>query len=1455
MSKQVIPNPVPEELAIKKDSWKGISWALGNIFLGKEDEFFNNLLENRLSAYETNRNQTTTNAVSFFKDTATSIVSNISSITSILSFIIQNPKATVNLVELGKNPTIYLDKDFQREIIENENLWNKFLPTWIEKLPEIGKVLANSGVEIFKEGRVLDSVGLNLLKDALKNPNNLQVIKSIVLESLEPFPDFGKITKNTLGMLATDENFNKFFEVKGEAIKNYLQTINNTVTAGDVTRVMDKLSRVVKEDDLLRILPDKIKHNQVLYSEFVSKVLMNLDDPNIYSKETISRELMKTAQSQNITINNQELDKLIDASESLLKRFTLPEYKKMEAVKNNSAELIAIIINENASRDPVKEIMAQLNLRPEFKELNLKQQNKLELDLHKAVPLVTPLVREYLNLYRVAPELLNHIPALLNKMPEINSIYTSMQTKGLFEWVGESLEMFTNDPRLRQFIENNSDFIPNVAKGVIAATPFLQKTTQDFRFDGKILDILGYILVKPELAASMINSLNRGNYIELTQTLINTLNDREITGFKEELQRQASHGLFTNLIIGVIEQNEKALIASNGDLSTSLKSTMEKFGITTENINIIIGVFPILLNKPNELQKLFAQFQSGEYPEMARDILAMTATNPVMREYISKTENKAIFTNILSKVKETAFRSADLQSYQIGDEISQVFEILTKPETKQFMDPLLNNYKRGEWLDLAKNACRFMDESPEFKKYLLANEENFAKIIKIALDKVPAVKSYIGGKDIGELANKNLVHQLIKDPKGILKLIESFEKGNIALGKALITRSYNDPELRKAVVSAAKTAIPNLLYSFLPSMGDQQNIVTSIITELGKGSLEHMERRNVLDVVKNFEFTGGSDNPKNKILIELLDRNILFDRVSIRLGELVKLHNLEFSNMSFVNTTMSNITFENSIFKNVSFNDAVLLNVSFQGATIDAHTLGSMVDSVRKGEVYLHGAKIVGDLSSINLSGINLSGADLSEVTSLKNVNLEGANLENVIFPAANKLDFSEAFNIDKATFSEEVINAEIIAVQKETLIKMAVNTMATKSLIFAEPMSNDQKMELTNHIISLRGTIVGQYILKTLENNPEDIFNNNFSVKENKTNNIKDYKDKTSSMLTTIFQNRNSLQDIELAVATNLMADKVTEQLFGRGDHRGEDGKIIRELMHNVITEFLKENPKMTMDDMLKHKGYESLVTSIAAEIKNTKTKYTTAGYLLGGVYLPNEVSLDEALTNKLKSKMNNALGHYKLDDTEKDFINKLSSNIGIKMFGKGASTARSKDTELVKEALISTFYSIKAGHEPESTIDLNPFIEGKLFNKMLTKALTELFKSNSTYTKAGLISGGIYLEEKKIYNKDFTKQVTSLMAEYLNYPEKPSHKKPFPESKKDEPVPKVISRVVTTLESSVNNPVKFAEEALKGSNSRALSKSTSSNMQFSSVTDPATSAVKIRVNRTPETKGGRSL
>lgn len=202
----------------------------------------------------------------------------------------------------------------------------------------------------------------------------------------------------------------------------------------------------------------------------------------------------------------------------------------------------------------------------------------------------------------------------------------------------KTLEMTKNNEELKNFFANNKEFLPNAALGIIENNPDLQKMTSDYNFDKQMLNIVGEVMSQPERAYEIMVDVNKGNYMGVTAHLVTSLNDPSFK-LKDVLLEQSKNGLFDNLIKGTLEQDEK-----NGGV---IKKQLEDYGLKTEDVTKLTGVMPLLLDKPESLQKVFGNFVKGNYTGMVKELIILTKEKPEIKQYLN--DNIEIFSKVLDK--------------------------------------------------------------------------------------------------------------------------------------------------------------------------------------------------------------------------------------------------------------------------------------------------------------------------------------------------------------------------------------------------------------------------------------------------------------------------------------------------------------------------------------------------------------------------------------------------------------------------------------------------------------------------------------------------------------------------------------------------------------------------------------------------------------------------------------
>jgi|GEM_PF-5628265 len=308
--------------------------------------------------------------------------------------------------------------------------------------------------------------------------------------------------------------------------------------------------------------------------------------------------------------------------------------------KQKYAEVQKVFDRNPALKQLIAENINSYNDIKDFKKLSEKKKAALEGFLEDAKVQAKPFLKEYFESYNIDPKILSTVPSLLNEFSKIKEIFDSLNNpkQRVMVAVEKVLEMTKDNKELRNFLAQNKEFLPNVALGVMKNTPNLQKMTEDYNLDKQMLDIVGELMSKPEVAHNIIAEVNKQNYKGVASELIIALNDTSFK-LKDVLLEQSKTGLFDNLIKGVLEQDEK----SGG----AIKKQLENYGLKAEDVIKLTSVVPLLLDKPKSLEKVWNGFVKGNYMAITKELITLTKHNPEIKQYLN--DNKEIFAGILDK--------------------------------------------------------------------------------------------------------------------------------------------------------------------------------------------------------------------------------------------------------------------------------------------------------------------------------------------------------------------------------------------------------------------------------------------------------------------------------------------------------------------------------------------------------------------------------------------------------------------------------------------------------------------------------------------------------------------------------------------------------------------------------------------------------------------------------------
>lgn len=325
-------------------------------------------------------------------------------------------------------------------------------------------------------------------------------------------------------------------------------------------------------------------------------------------------------------------------------------------------------------------------------------------------------MKEYFENYRLDPKVLSTVPSLLNEIPKIKEVFDTLNdpNQGLMIAIEKTLEMTKDNKELRDFFANNKEFLPNAALGIIENNPDLQKITKDYNFDKQMLNIVGEMMSKPEMAHDIMLDVNKGDYMSVTNSLILALNDPSFK-LKDTLAQQSKDGLFDNLFKGVVDVDAKD--------SGVIKQQLENYGLQAEDVVKLSKVMPLLLDKPESLQKVFSSFVKGDYTGIAKELITLTKDNPEIQQYLN--DNKRIFakvgvkvgldyvtqavTNIFSGTPQPVEDKITDKNILIDQAVDKIF-LQAKSESKQ------NLPNKKEFANEVKTLCK---ENPELENYIV----------------------------------------------------------------------------------------------------------------------------------------------------------------------------------------------------------------------------------------------------------------------------------------------------------------------------------------------------------------------------------------------------------------------------------------------------------------------------------------------------------------------------------------------------------------------------------------------------------------------------------------------------------------------------------------------------------------------------------------------------------------
>lgn len=921
------------------------------------------------------------------------------------------------------------------------------------------------------------------------------------------------------------------------------------------------------------------------------------------------------------------------------------------------------------------------------------------------------------------------VPVLLNNPESLKKFYNSFNKGDYATLAKDLLEMSKNNPAVGKYLEKNKDLFVGVINASVAATPGMK----GYDIKGELYPILPHLFRHPDTMIKVIEDYQKGNSKEAVQEILGLIAKDD--GLKQYFKENGKNlqDLITSSVIQYIEsdtllnQLPRTKERSEEPPSELLANKLEKYGIKIEDLSKITEIVPILLDKPEDLQRFYNNFNKSDYVALAKDMLEMSKDNPAVKEYWDR--NQDIFKGVITNVIKS---SPILEKYELRGELLELFGPLLTSNNAPQVKEMVEKYQKGDWPGIAIDFCSMIEKDPEFKRHLDNNKGNLGKIVQAVVDNIPYVKQFTGDMKIDDL-----VASILKDPQGLREGIESYQKGGKTmvwgLAKLGVVKVL-DSEFRSAALKAVGTWL----------LGDgslKQQMVDRIM------ELEPTESHNNLNDLtkKTIKLLNNGSEEQISQLEDLVKKNQLFSNVTIKgsTNKMFKMENMDISE-SFVNSTFENVSFKGSKIINSSFLNANFKNVDFSGAEIDGAALASMELQLQKNPQLLKGVKIVGDIPpGTNLSGVDLSGVDLSKVTSMKGVNIKNTELLGVVLPS--KTIFESAYNLQNAHMPEGYVTEEMIANNQDKVINLMLDSIEIKNNAPLDLKFREKIVEIYKS-----DTLIGEKLREDLSNDPQIITQGGFP--KTSYNHFSELSTATSA-ITILYDSRNDFASIETKLYANIIADKVSENLFGKGDNRGNDSVLIRNAVSEACSNFLKANPNAKIQDVLTSPRLDNMTKEITEQVKSV-SKYTSIGLVSGGIYLP-KTSITTELIDSVTEKIEHNVGFNKDELAQ---IQNLTNVVSKNLFGDGAVGSRAPDAAMIMATLMDTFKELKKENKNIDVTDiiasnakkLSGEVDAGYFSTTRT-GLTELYYKNSSSTTVGLVSGGIYLDKQTIQGTAF--------------------------------------------------------------------------------------------------------
>ena len=1133
---------------------------------------------------------------------------------SLVGSFLKAPFKTWNLLKFYRNQDKYNTPEFQTALLNSDKTWD-FVDRTADNLENVSTLMTNMGVDLFQEGKPLDQKGMSRIKGALKNPEFISAIKDLAVASRGANPNYLELSSKLLGAIDKAPNASAFLSEKGKSIQDY-------ITAS--------VESQINQDAALRKEWSELSQNPNKQKERIEKIkfLKRVGITGKAYEEALQNGTLPKTLKENIAeygMQPKDLNNILNIVPILL---------------DSPGQLKGVIdsVNQGKYSDIARQVIDLAEEKPEIKEY-LNENKEV---FGKIINTMLQSNEHFAN-SGLGGQVYNLVPALFNNPAALKEIINIYDKGDYVAMAPKIFELIEKDPDIRNYFAENSAGFEKLTTAIIQDTiKQSRESLKQENIDWQKLDSKAkrnYLDNNPAWKdysdSAKDRMVKRGKLQDLGETLsMYGIDEKDIGSISHIAMLTLNNPKHVSAILGSFAKGDFTNVAQ--DVLTLFEESPEvkKFLIQEKSLigkivqtNLantpgledidVTDLVPFLLNHPKEFKEIIQMAQQEKYDGIAPKIFELAKEDRTLANYLKQNQ---------STLTKAALKSTGFDQYGLSEDISDIFVQLTTETNLTKLQKLAELAADEQWVKVGAGLADLIDKDPEFRRSLDNNRDNINKIVEIVLLKNPSLRSSISALETGALANN-----LLSDPGGVRDLLNAYESGNkVALAGQITkftTKKIFNSEFRGVVYDSAV----NWIYG----KGDKQQELASAIA----GALNKRDNPSERIVLSDFvesafkEISENIDSSKerNRFLKQINNKNF-FEGITIEgFGKPLKFHNLDINENQFVNTTFKNVSFEGTKLTNASFHGASFERVSFKGATIDSKTLESLLPAIKNGSVSLSGVKITGSLDNMDLKDISFRDADLSAVTSMKEANISGANLIIATLPTKKDI-LTETFGLKSAAFASGAISTEQRKSNQEKICEIIATKISKKSKSEGATLSSEEVEALKQKIVKLYNdkSEVGERFRNSINTHSNQLLKQSFPVKSSSISHVSEYKGQASHQLTLIYENIKNLDKIESALVADILADEVTTNLFEEGRNRGKDGLQIQKALETAISDIASEYD-ISAKELLANPKLDSLLEEITENVRS-KTKYTTAGMVSGGIYLPEGVLKPDELKQTLE-------------------------------------------------------------------------------------------------------------------------------------------------------------------------------------------------------------------------------